>query len=142
VAAEKACISNLLETLEAEDEALRSGRLTDLPALTEQKSQLLLRIAEIDFGRESLQAQLGFPAGRAGVELAASGDRELAKEWVSLLAVASRVRDLNRRVGAKVYTHLEFTRNSLAFLQARSQPLYGRDGSRRATAGGTSLALG
>ncbi|HWI82110.1 flagellar protein FlgN [Ramlibacter sp.] len=142
VLAESACLQSYIAALEAEDQALLQGRIDDLPAIAERKTGILSRIAALDQEREAAQAALGLPAGRAGAERAAQASEPLARAWTALLAHAHRARELNRRVAAKVYTHLDFTRNALLFLQSRGQPLYGRDGTRSAPARGSSLALG
>jgi flagellar biosynthesis protein FlgN len=140
--AQRSCIDALLRALQEEDEALAAGRFDELPELTGRKSALLARVADLEQHRESLQAQFGLPPGRTGAELASSADEALRESWTALLATAHRARELNRRVGAKVYTNLDFTRQALAFLQARVQPLYGRDGATRQPLGHTRLALG
>ena len=66
-----------------------------------------------------------------------------AEIWASLLELADQAKAGNRRNGAMVYTHLDFTQKALHFLQASAQLFYGPDGNRRTTTGGgTRLALG
>jgi flagellar biosynthesis protein FlgN len=142
VLAQKTCLESFLAVLQAEEEAISGGRFAELPAITERKTALLARIAEVDLGREAAQAQLGLEPGRRGAECAAGADDALRDAWCCLLLLAERARELNRRLASKVYTHLEFTRNALAFLQARGQPLYGRDGAARAAATRASIAVG
>ncbi|MHB1125276.1 MAG: flagella synthesis protein FlgN [Ramlibacter sp.] len=128
------CLDAFIAALEAEDLALRDGRLQDLPALTGRKHALLARIAELDHSREAAQIALGHPPGRAGAD-AAAASQCVQDAWAQLLARAERARDLNRRVAAKVFTHLDHTTQALAVLQADRQPLYGRDGVRSAGGG-------
>jgi len=142
VLAEKTCLESLVRALEEEDQALGSGRFAELPAIVQRKSALLTRVAEIDRERESTQAQLRMPPGPAGAAAALQGDQRLPQAWSELLALAERARSLNRLVAAKVYTHLDFTENAIAFLQAGSRPLYGPDGERTGRACGASLAVG
>lgn len=123
------CLDTFIAALEAEDEALREGRLRDLPALTERKNAALARIAELDRAREQEQAALGYPPGRAGADAAAASPR-LQDAWTALLARTERARQLNRGVAAKVFTHLDHTAQALAVLRADRQPLYGRKGVR------------
>lgn len=134
------CLDTFIAALEAEDEALQEGRLGDLPALTERKNILLARIAELDRAREQAQAALGHPAGPAAAD-AAAPDQRLRNAWTELLARAERARQLNRRVAAKVFTHLDHTEQALAVLQADRQPLYGRKGV-RSLSGGRARAAG
>lgn len=139
--AQNDCLDRFIATLEAEDEALQQGRLRDLPALTGRKNELLARLAEVDQAREAAQLALGHPPGRAGAD-AAAARHGMQDAWSALLARAQRARELNRRVAAKVFTHLEHTGRALAVLQADHQPLYGRDGVRSVGGGGTARAAG
>lgn len=135
------CLEAFVAVLEAEDEALSQGRLQELPALTGRKNAALAELAQADLAREAAQVALGHAHGRAGAE-AAAADAGLASAWTALLARAERARDLNRRIAAMVYTHLDYTAQALAFLKADRQPLYGRDGVRSALGGGGTLATG
>lgn len=139
--AQSDCLDRFIAALEAEDEALHQGRLRDLPALTGRKNELLARLAEVDEAREAAQLALGHPPGRAGAD-AAAARHGMQDAWSALLARAERARELNRRVAAKVFTHLEHTGRALAVLQADRQPLYGRDGVRSVGGGGTARAAG
>lgn len=134
------CLDAFIAALEAEDQALLEGRLRDLPALTGRKNALLAGIAELDRAREAAQVALGHPPGRAGAD-AAAASQCVQDAWTALLARAERARDLNRRVAAKVFTHLDHTTQALAVLQADRQPLYGRDGA-RSVGGGASRSAG
>lgn len=127
--AQSDCLDTFIAALQAEDESLQAGRLSDLPPLTERKNALLARIAELDRAREAAQLALGFPPGRTGAD-AAAVSQGLHDVWSALLARAESARQLNRRVAAKVFTHLDHTAQALAVLQADRQPLYGRRGVR------------
>lgn len=133
------CLDAFIAALAAEDEALRQGRLEDLPALTGRKNALLASIAELDQAREAAQVALGHPPGRAGAD-AAAASQCVQDAWTALLARAERARDLNRRVAAKVFTHLGHTTQALAILRADRQPLYGRDGVRSVGGGSARVA--
>jgi len=140
--AETACLEALMIALRQEGEALTAAGTVQLPAITDRKGRLLERLAQLDAGRESVQAALGFPPGRAGADAAAAGDALARDAWAGLLGLAQEARELNQRSAAKVYTQLDFTGNALAWLQSRAQPLYGPDGARRSAGGGASLARG
>lgn len=135
------CLDAFIAALEAEDRALLEGRLQDLPALTGRKNALLASIAELDQAREAAQVALGHPPGRAGAD-AAAASQCVQDAWAALLTRAERARDLNRRVAAKVFTHLDHATQALAILQADRQPLYGRDGARSVVGGGASRSAG
>jgi flagellar biosynthesis protein FlgN len=131
VLAEKECLESFLAALAEEDRAISERRFAELPIINEQKIRLLARMAEIDNGRESVQVQLGLEPGRAGTDAAAMADEALHAAWAGLLVLAGRTRELNRRVAAKVHTHLEFTSNALHFLRPGGQALYDRAGARK-----------
>lgn len=87
---------------------------------------------------------MGFTADRAGAQAcAAAGGQTFQHAWSSLLERAQQAREHNHRNGVMIHTHLDFTRQSISFLQARGQPLYGPDGSHHAgAASGNRLAVG
>lgn len=138
--AQSECLDAFIAALQAEDESLHEGNLRDLPALIERKNAMLARIAELDHAREAAQVALGHPPGRAGAD-AAAASQGLQDAWAALLARAEQARQLNRRVAAKVFTHLDHTAQALAVLQADRQPLYGRQGV-RSVGGGSPRAAG
>lgn len=142
--AENSCIETFLSLLDQEEQAMTNGLFADLASITEQKTSLLSRIAELDQQRESVQMALGFGPGRAGADAAAASDGEACQQvWMSLLALAEKTRDSNRRNGTMVFTHLDYTQNALNFLQAGAQPFYGPNGVRKTVTGmGTRLASG
>ena len=101
--AETSCVEDFLRLLAEEAQAMENGRFAELPALTEQKTALLDRVATLDRARESAQVALGFGPGRAGAEAAAAADGEASQQaWSALLALADRARDNNRRNGSMV----------------------------------------
>lgn len=125
-----------VELLEREAEALASHRFELLPQLTPRKAKAAERLAACDAEREQLLTALGYPANRAGAEaVAAAGGPLLQQAWTRLVDLAERARDLNHRNGVTVHAHLDFTRQSIAFLQTGSRPLYGPDGQHRAGRG-------
>ena len=142
--AEKACVEEFLGVLAQEERAMQEGLFTDLAPLTERKAALLDRMTALDQARESAQVAMGFEPGRAGADAAAASAGAAAQEaWACLLELAERAKAGNRRNGAMVHGHLDFTRNALHYLQAAALPFYGPDGIRKAVGGtGTRLALG
>jgi flagella synthesis protein FlgN len=142
--AEKTCVEEFLAVLDQEEQAMAQGRFAELPAITEQKIQLLDRMAVLDRKRETAQAALGFEPGSAGANAAAAASGDATREaWASLLELAEQAKARNLRNGSIVYTHLDFTHKALHFLQSSVQLFYGPDGSRKTAAGiGTRLALG
>ncbi|VTU26630.1 FlgN protein [Variovorax sp. PBS-H4] len=142
--AEKACVEELLGVLAQEEHAMQDGLFADLAPLTERKAALLDRMTALDRARESAQVAMGFEPGRAGADAAAAATGTTAQEaWAALLQLAEQAKAGNRRNGAMVHGHLDFTRNALHYLQAAALPFYGPDGIRKAVGGtGTRLALG
>lgn len=137
-------IDAFLALLAQEEQTLLAGQFDALPALTERKSQLLEQIAVLDQRRETVQQGLGFAAGHAGATaVAAAAGGAVQQAWQELLQCAEQASTHNRRNGATVYTHLDFTQQALNVLRAGGQPFYGPDGSRQTGTGtGTHLASG
>jgi len=141
---EYAATGEFIALLELEAQAMTDGDFGALPALAQRKSQLADQIAELNGQRDKEQLAMGYPAGRVGAQAcAASGVPALEQAWSDMLALAALAREHSHRNGVMIHTHLDFTRQSISFLQARGQPLYGADGSHHAgTASGNRLAVG
>jgi flagella synthesis protein FlgN len=133
-----------LDLLSLEEQAMTGGDFSALPALAERKSKLADQIAVLTRQRENEQQALGYAADRFGAEsCAAAGGQALQSAWFGLREQATLAREHNHRNGVMIHTHLDFTRQSISFLQARGQPLYGPDGSHHAgAASGNRLAVG
>jgi flagella synthesis protein FlgN len=133
-----------VDLLEREAEALADHRFELLPDLTRSKDKTAERLAACDAEREQLLVTLGYAADGAGADAAAArGGPALQQAWTRLLALAARARDLNHRNGVLVHAHLDFTRQSIAFLRTGSRPLYGPDGQHSAGRGqGVRYAAG
>jgi flagella synthesis protein FlgN len=139
---EVAAIDLFADLLDREASAISDGDFANLPELAARKSELAGQITVLGQQRESEQLALGYPAGRSGADAAcAAGDKELEQAWHDLLTHADLAQKRNHRNGVIIRTHLEFTRQTIRFLQASEQPLYGPDGSSKTGAGsGKSLA--
>jgi flagella synthesis protein FlgN len=140
---EHAAIGVFLELLGQEAQAMTDGTFAELPGLAERKARMAEQIAHIGSRRDAQQEALGYGAGRRGADAAAAaGDAVLKSAWRALLARAEEARDLNHRNGVMVHTHLDFTRQTLNFLKAGGQPLYGPDGTHQSGGNGNRLAVG
>lgn len=141
---EQAAIGAFIEVLEREASAMIDGNFAQLPELAQCKSELADQIKLLEQQREREQLALGYATGRGGADAAcAAGDEALRQGWQVLLERAAQAHNLNHRNGVMVHAHLDFTRQTLSFLQAGGQPLYGPDGTHATAAGGgTSLAQG
>jgi flagella synthesis protein FlgN len=132
--AEISCVNDFLAALAREEKAMLDGRFHDLAAITEEKTRLMDRMAELDRVRESTQCALGFEPGRDGATAAANAAGEATEQaWKSLLDLAEQARNANRHNGSMVYSHLDFTQRALHFLQASTELFYGPDGVRKPT---------
>jgi len=142
--AEKSCVEEFIDLLAQEEQAMQDGLFADLAPLTARKAGLLDRMTALDRARESAQVAMGFEPGRAGADAAATAAGAAAHEaWAALLQLAESAKAGNRRNGAMVHGHLDYTRDALHYLQAGALPFYGPDGIRKAVGGtGTRLALG
>ena len=141
---EHAAIGGFLELLELEAHAMTKGDFSALPALALSKSELADQIMLLTDQREQAQLAMGYAADRAGADAcAAAGSKTLKNAWFSLRERAALAREHNHRNGAMIHAHLDFTRQSIGFLQSRGHPLYGPDGSHHAgAASGNCLAVG
>lgn len=141
---ELAAIQAYIDLLDQEAKALAACDFANLPSLASQKSQAAVRITALEQERDRLQRELGHAPGRAGADAAcAAGSPALQQVWQQVLAGAADAHARNHRNGVMIHTQLEFTRQTLGFLQATGQPLYGPDGSHKiGSGGGISLAQG
>lgn len=144
LAREHAATGDFLELLEMEAQAMTGGDFSALPALAQRKSALADQIMQLTRQREQAQVAMGYAADRAGADACvAAGGEALQNAWSSLRERAAMAREHNHRNGVMIHTHLDFTRQSISFLQARGQLLYGPDGSHHAgAANGNRLAIG
>ena len=141
---EYAATGAFVALLDQEAAAMTQGEFAKLPELAERKSKLADQIALMAQQREMEQHSLGYVAGRRGADAAAAaGGEALQNAWHNLLKRAAQAHACNHRNGVMIHTHLDFTRQTIGFLQAGSQPLYGPDGSHKTgQGGGHCLALG
>lgn len=141
---EQAAIQAFIELLQQEAAAMTDGDFKKLPELAQRKAELADQIKALGQQREQQQLALGYADGRSGAAAAcAAGGKTLQQAWHNLLTSAAQAHEFNHRNGVMVHTHLEFTRQTISFLQAGGEPLYGPDGTHKAGgAGGNRLALG
>lgn len=141
---EYAATGAFVALLDQEAAAMTQGVFAKLPELAERKSKLADQIALMAQQREMEQLALGYGAGRRGADAAAmAGGKALQDAWRNLLERAAQAHACNHRNGVMIHTHLDFTRQTISFLQAGSQPLYGPDGGHKTgQGGGHCLAVG
>ncbi|WP_233832669.1 flagella synthesis protein FlgN [Paraburkholderia sp. ZP32-5] len=105
--------------------------LEQLPAIVEKKTELIGVLARLEAARDAQLADLGFPAGWSGMELAASGDTRIATQWKLLQKAADRARRVNTNNGELIRVRMDYNQRALAALQVnvpRKASLYGPDG--------------
>ena len=141
---ECAATGKFIELLDVEAQTMTAGDFGSLPAQAELKSELADEITRLTAERVKEQLSMGYAADRAGTQACVeAGGQALEQAWSSLLELAALARSHNHRNGVMIHTHLDFTRQSISFLQAKGQPLYGPDGSHHAgAASGNQLGVG
>ncbi|SMG38512.1 flagella synthesis protein FlgN [Paraburkholderia susongensis] len=105
--------------------------LEQLPAIVEKKTELIGVLAKLEAARDTQLAELGFPAGWSGMELAASTDAQLATQWKLLQKAAERARRVNTNNGELIRVRMDYNQRALTALQVnvpRKVNLYGPDG--------------
>jgi flagella synthesis protein FlgN len=143
LASEREAIDQFVEVLDQEAEAMTCGAFASLGTLAERKSKLVDAIAVLDRLREAEQRALGFSADRKGADAAVAGNAAMQTIWQDLCKRAAQAHERNHRNGVMIHAHLDFIWQSIRFLQAGSQPMYGRDGIRHCgTGSGNRIAIG
>ncbi|MBC8745415.1 MULTISPECIES: flagella synthesis protein FlgN [Paraburkholderia] len=105
--------------------------LEQLPPIVEKKTELIGVLARLETARDTHLAELGFPAGWSGIELAASADERVATQWKLLQKAAERARRVNANNGELIRVRMEYNQRALKALQVsvpRKTNLYGPDG--------------
>jgi len=102
-----------------------------LPPIIEKKTELIGVLARLEAARDAQLAELGFPAGWSGMELAASTDTRVAAQWTLLQKAADRARRVNTSNGELIRVRMDYNQRALAALQVnvpRKAGFYGPDG--------------
>jgi flagella synthesis protein FlgN len=101
-----------------------------LTPIVEKKTELVGKLASLEKMRDVQLAEMGLPAGRSGIELAARKDPKLAEQWSLLQQSVERARRSNKTNGVLIRTRMEYNQRALDVLQVRpAKPsLYGPDG--------------
>ncbi|MFM0000953.1 MULTISPECIES: flagella synthesis protein FlgN [Paraburkholderia] len=102
-----------------------------LPPIVEKKTELIGELAKLEATRDGLLAELGFPAGWPGMELAASTDPRIAEQWSLLQKAAERARRCNTSNGELIRVRMDYNQRALTALQVavpQKVGFYGPDG--------------
>ena len=112
--------------------------LETLPAIIEQKRQLIAQLTRLEQQRDAALATLGLPGGKAGMERAIERERQrvghaeprLAGRWRMLHQTLERVRQANANNGLMIQVRMDYNTRALAALRAvpRNTGFYGPDG--------------
>jgi flagellar biosynthesis protein FlgN len=131
VTEEIAAVQAFEELLATEEKALIAAQpLEVLPGIIESKTALTERIAVLEKERDARLSELGLPAGAAGMDAAAAGDKRITEQWALLRAAARRAKEGNNNNGVLIRTRMEYNRKALAALQVSpaKSGFYGPDG--------------
>lgn len=141
---ELAAVVLYVDWLDQEAQAMGAGSFAELPVLAERKAEAAALIGDLGRQRDAAQLALGHGVGRSGAEAAcAEAGEALTTAWQELLKHAAVAHQKNLRNGVVIHTHLDFTRQTLGFLKAGSQPLYGPNGMHQVGPGtGSNRACG
>jgi flagella synthesis protein FlgN len=88
-------------------------------------------LARLETTRDTLLAEMGLPAGRSGMELAASADARIAEQWSLLQKTAERARRFNTSNGELIRVRMDYNQRALTALQVavpQKAGFYGPDG--------------
>ncbi|MFL9948715.1 flagellar protein FlgN [Paraburkholderia agricolaris] len=102
-----------------------------LPPVIEKKTELIGTLAKLEATRDGLLAEMGFPAGWPGMELAASADTRIAEQWALLQKAAERARHFNTNNGELIRVRMDYNQRALTALQVavpQKAGFYGPDG--------------
>lgn len=127
------CLDALCETLREETAALAKAQVdgNELAGLAETKQRLFRELDALESQRRQAQTRLGYAEGRAGARQAAE-EADCLDAWLTLMALAERVRQLNATNGSLIRERMRQNQQMLDFLrEAAGKPLYGPNGQAR-----------
>ena len=137
---EIALITEFIDVLGKEQEALKLANVSELPALTSAKKELVDSLNALETER---LATLGMANGEPGSKLMANWlsnhplDIDAATMWKKLLGLARQAKALHDMNAALVDMHLRHTGELLSALtqQTTRPPLYGASGQTLSSSG-------
>ncbi len=128
---EHATVEAFASLLAYEEKALTTPEpLEMLPGIVEKKTELLDKLANLERTRDAQLGELGFPAGKKGMDQAAERDARLASHWQLLQQSAERARQANAINGMLVRIRMDYNERALAVLRTAPAQVgfYGPDG--------------
>jgi flagella synthesis protein FlgN len=144
---EIAATKSLVDVLKREQTVLIAADTDALPALNDEKAQLIARIAGLTHTRYQALSAAGFPDEEAGMKAwveSPSASAGANKSWSDLLDAARAAKELNRVNGMLIGKHLARNQAALNVLQGNRQAssLYGPNGQTAVTTGSRGLVVG
>lgn len=144
LAAERDAFVKFFELLKNEEMALAEGRIDDLPALAQAKTDMFVALSRLAETRNALLARLGVEKDAKGMDawLTRNGHAPEAghvrQSWQQLLDAARQAKSLNEANGAMIEVKLQHNQQALAVLRAAANQLtlYGPDGQHLAVGSG------
>lgn len=115
---ETGLIEQFIVILEAEASTLlEPGGNEALEASTHAKNELAGQLAQASAARDALLAQLGYSAGKAGLDAAGLSSPQLQAVTGNLFELAERARQLNAANGYIIETFLKYNQQALDTLR-------------------------
>lgn len=135
-------LERFLDVIASERSTLISGNIDQLPPISEKKSALAARLANLESQRDSALRLAGFDKGHEGVEawlssnLAGIGQKP-RKTWTRYLELATVAKRENEINGKLINASLQQNQKALATLMGESgeTATYGADGQTKTSAG-------
>src|SRR5579864_530413 len=130
---EYSTVEAFASVLALEEKALTAIEpLEMLPPIVEKKTELVGKLATLEKMRDTQLAELGFPGGWKGMELAAGSDTRIAAQWSLLQKAAERAQRSNTLNGSLIRTRMEYNQRALTALNVavttEKVGFYGPDG--------------
>ncbi|MDB5772388.1 MAG: flagellar protein FlgN [Burkholderia sp.] len=144
---ERQAIYSLLELLRQEQTHLIDANAEGLGKVTEEKSRIAMRMAEMAKRRQAALTDAGFAATESGMQAwiqspsATTTDRDA---WNDLLELALSAKELNRVNGLLISQQIGRNQSALNVLQGHTQggSFYGPNGQATAKFGSRRLVVG
>lgn len=130
---EAALLASFIALLKKEQEALKTVEISALPALGEQKTQLVDQLNALELARSRAFGALPGESAKAAVDRWLDrnrGNAALVASWKKLLELAREAKQLHDLNARLVQMHLQQTNELLGALtqQAPGNSLYGANG--------------
>lgn len=134
-------MTTLAELLKTEETALVDGNVSELSRLTQEKSQLIMRLSKLENERKNCLIQHGYTSDAKGMQdyfLKTATESAAAKDWEKLLHISEQAKETNRTNGVLINRQFNRNQSALNILQQNhpTGAMYGPNG--QATNSGTS----